>query len=195
MRGVMENQNKYNFVDKIKFASFMFLYGLVKYFPGNVPGDFLRAMVLKIFAKKVKTWRIGDATTFWFPWGISIGEKVAIGEYCFLDGFGGLEIGDWSIIAHGCSFISEDHGFDQLDVPIYFQKKSSAPTKIGRDVWIGCGVKVLKGVTIGNGAVIGAGAIVTRDIPPYSVALGVPAKVIKYRSAENKTKLSVADIN
>jgi len=54
-------------------------------------------------------------------------------------------------------------------------------TKIGNDVWIGVGVMVLPGITIGNGAVIGAGSIVTKDIPPYAVAVGNPAKVIKYR--------------
>lgn len=57
----------------------------------------------------------------------------------------------------------------------------SEPIEIGDDVWIGTGVKILKGVKIGEGAVIGAGSVVTRDIPPYSVAVGVPARVIKKR--------------
>jgi len=136
-----------------------------------------------LFNRKIKSWKIKDGATFWFPWNISIGRKVVIGEWCFFDGFGGIEIGDWTIIAHNCSFISEDHGFDALDTPIRFQKKVVAPIKIGRDVWIGCGVRILKGVTIGNGAVIGAGSVVTHDIPPFSIAVGVPAKVIKVRNS------------
>ena len=58
------------------------------------------------------------------------------------------------------------------------------PIHIGHDVWIGARVIILDGITIGNGAIIAAGAVVTKDIPPYSIAAGVPAKVIKYR--ENK---------
>ena len=55
---------------------------------------------------------------------------------------------------------------------------------IGNDVWIAAGVNILHKVKIGNGAVIGAGAVVTKDIPPYAIAAGVPAKVIKYRFDE-----------
>lgn len=60
---------------------------------------------------------------------------------------------------------------------------------IKNDVWIGCNAVILKGVTIGNGAVIGAGAIVTKDIPDFAIAVGVPAKVIKYRFTEEERKL------
>ena len=59
-------------------------------------------------------------------------------------------------------------------------------THIGHDVFIGANVTVLDGVTIGDGAVIGAGAVVTKDIPPYAVAVGVPAKVVKYRFSQEK---------
>lgn len=174
------NQNRYTISIKIRYAIFMFLFGLVKYLP-NPPGDFLRSIVLKIFAREVKTSSIKDGTTFWFPWGISIGSHVSINEYCFFDGYGGITIGDWTRIAHNCSFISEDHGFDQIDVPIYYQKKKPGRIVIGKDVWIGCGVRILKGVSIGDGSVIGAGSVVTTDIPPYAVAVGVPAKVVKFR--------------
>lgn len=59
--------------------------------------------------------------------------------------------------------------------------EESKETIIGNDVFIGANVTILDGVTIGDGAVIGAGAVVTKDIPPYAVAVGVPAKVVKYR--------------
>lgn len=62
---------------------------------------------------------------------------------------------------------------------------SKGPIKIGHDVWIGQDAIVLSGVEIGTGAVVGAGAVVTKDIPPYAVAVGVPAKVIKFRFPEN----------
>lgn len=59
---------------------------------------------------------------------------------------------------------------------------------IGNDVWIGCNCLILEGVMIGDGAIIGAGAVVTKDVPPYSVVVGVPAKVIKYRFSEKQIR-------
>ncbi len=64
----------------------------------------------------------------------------------------------------------------------------SRATTIGNDVWIGSRVMIMKGVTIGDGAIIGAGAIVTKDIPPYAIAVGVPAKVVRYRFSEEIIK-------
>ncbi len=180
----MEDENKHPLSLKMKYVFFTFFYGIVKYFPGDIPGNWLRAQVLKLFARKVGSWRIGDGTSFYFPWGISIGKNVAIGEHCFIDGYGGLEIGDWTIIAHNCSIIPENHGFERLDIPIHCQKLNTGPIKIGNNVWIGCGVRVLKGVEIGDGAVIGAGSVVTKNIPSNAVAVGVPAKVIRYRTAQ-----------
>lgn len=182
----MNNQNEYSLILKVKFVLFMFFYGLVKYIPGPIPGDWMRALVLKLWTRKTETWQIKDGATFWFPWNISIGKKVAIGEFCFLDGYGGLEIGDGSLVAHHCSLISEDHGIERAGIPMYLQRKEVAPIKIGKDVWLACGVKVLKGVTIGDGAIIGAGSVVTKDIPSFAIAAGVPAKVIKHRPTKGR---------
>ena len=176
------NYNKYTLTQKIAFILFMFVYGLVKYLPGILPGDLFRWLVLKIFLNKLKSWRISDGVTIWYPSGISIGKKVIIGEYCFLDGYGGIDIGDWTIIAHNCSILSESHGFDIPNHPIYYQMKKKSKVKIGKDVWLGCGVRVLQGVQIGNGAIIGAGSVVNCDIPSYSIAVGVPAKIVGYRN-------------
>ena len=77
-------------------------------------------------------------------------------------------------------------GFSYTDKNIFIEKKYIDNEKkisivIGNDVWIGADVKILEGVTIGDGAIIGAGAVVTKDIEPYSIVVGIPAKVIKYR--------------
>lgn len=163
-------------------ATFFTVYGLVKYLPPPV-GDGARALVLLPFLRGLRSWKIKDGVTFWFPEGVRIGRNVTINEWVFIDGAGGVDIGDDCRIAHGCSFISEDHVFDDPDRPIREQGRKVAPIVVEDDVWFGCGVRVMRGVRIGKGSVIGAGSVVTRDIPPYSVAVGVPAKVVKSRRA------------
>lgn len=64
--------------------------------------------------------------------------------------------------------------------------ENDADVRIEKGAWIGCNVTILKGVTIGTGAVVGAGSLVTNSIPPYAVAVGTPAKVIKYRFTEGE---------
>jgi len=138
--------------------------------------------VLKLFLKRIDGWVwFRDNVTIWFPEGISIGGGSTVGENCFLDGYGGLTIGRFVQMAHGTSVIAEDHGFATRTVPIGLQPKTPGPIVIGDDVWIGCGVRILKGVTIGQGAIVGAGAVVTKDVAPYSIVGGVPARRIGMR--------------
>ena len=68
---------------------------------------------------------------------------------------------------------------------IKYQLSTIKSISIGQDCWIGSGAKILAGVTIGNGAVIGANSVVTKDIPPFAIAVGSPARVIKYRTNRN----------
>ena len=74
---------------------------------------------------------------------------------------------------------------------LYFEKKEES-TIIGNDVWIGAKAIIRSGVTIGDGAVIGAGAVVTKDVPPYAIVAGVPAKIIRYRFDEELRKALLA---
>lgn len=164
-----------------KYAIYFSLYGLVKYIPSPV-GDYLHYLVLKGFLKKLgKGTIIKEGVTIYFPENVEIGENVSINEFCFIDGYGGVKIGNNVRIAHGVSIISEDHGYSDPNRPIYLQDKIPSPVKIGDDVWVGCKATILKGVKIGSGSVIGANSLVTDDIPEYSVAVGSPARVIKKR--------------
>ena len=82
-----------------------------------------------------------------------------------------------------CIIYTQNHRFDDLEKPMIeqgFQKEK--PVVIGDDVWIGVRVTILPGVRIGSHTVIAAGAVVTKDIPDYAIAGGVPAKVLKYRN-------------
>ena len=82
----------------------------------------------------------------------------------------------------GFSFVTEQK-FNEI---IYFDKKNSVSVKIGNDVWLGQDVKIISGVEIGDGAVIASGAVVTRNVLPYSIVGGVPAKHIKFRFSERQ---------
>src|SRR5690554_678117 len=176
---------RYPLTAYLRAGIFFTLYGLVKYLPPPI-GDALRYLVLKLFVARILSWKIKDGVTLWFPEGVRIGRNVTINEGVFLDGFGGLTIGDHCRIAHGCSFISENHVFDDPDAPIWTQGKQAAPIILEDDVWCGCGVKVMCGVIIGHGSVIAAGSVVTKNIPPNSIAMGVPARVVRKRGGDQE---------
>ena len=114
------------------------------------------------------------------PGSIILGNNICVGQFSWLDGSGGLEIGSDSRMASHCSIISANHGYKKK-VLLRSQEKIYEKVKIGKDVWLGSHVVVLPGVTIGDGCVVGAGAVVTKDLPDYSVAVGVPARVINKR--------------
>jgi acetyltransferase-like isoleucine patch superfamily enzyme len=118
-----------------------------------------------------------------YAWGghIVIAENVFIGPYTVIYGHGGVEIGKDSLIAMHCRILSSNHTVPDREHRIRSQADINLPTKIGEDVWLGAGVTVLGGVTIGDGCIVGAGAVVTKDLPPYSIAMGVPAKVVRMR--------------
>lgn len=115
---------------------------------------------------------------------LTIGKNVGIAANAFISMRGPVTIGDDTIFGPGVSIHAENHNFDDVETPIRMQGATRKGVNIGRDCWIGSGVKILDGVTIGDGCIIAAGAVVNKDIPEYSIAGGVPAKVIKSRKEE-----------
>jgi len=116
-----------------------------------------------------------------------IGDRTILGHHCTIASVESVIIGPDCLIAEMVSIRDHDHCFDQLDVPIREQGAIAAPVNIGSNVWLGAKVTVTRGVTIGNNSVVGANAVVTRDIPANSIAVGIPARVIRMResAAEN----------
>jgi len=91
-----------------------------------------------------------------------------------------VEIGEHCMLANGCFVTDANHRFDDPDTPVPWQGfTSKGPTRVGDNVWLGANVVVTSGVTIGDRCVIGANSVVTTDLPPFSIAAGVPAKVIR----------------
>jgi acetyltransferase-like isoleucine patch superfamily enzyme len=110
--------------------------------------------------------RIGTGTL------INIGVMVAALEL--------VEIGEYCMFANGCVVSDANHRYDDPRKPVPWQGfTSKGPTRIGDNVWCGANVVITSGVTVGERCVIGANSVVTSDIPPFSIAAGAPAKVIR----------------
>lgn len=123
--------------------------------------------------------------------GCKIGKYVYIGSHCVLNH---VTIGNYACIASTAAIGGMEHSYWYPSISPVLSNECifGKETKIGNDVWIGAHVCVKQGVTIGDGAVIGAGSVVTKDIPPYTIAYGIPAKVVKKRfDNEEKEKLVI----
>jgi acetyltransferase-like isoleucine patch superfamily enzyme len=112
--------------------------------------------------------------------------RISIGEGCFLN-LGVMvaatelvEIGSHCMFANGCFVTDANHRFDDPDRPVTWQGFSSrGPTRIGDNTWCGANVVITSGVTVGERCVIGANSVVTTDLPPFSIAAGAPARVLR----------------
>lgn len=109
---------------------------------------------------------------------VSLGDGSGIGDHAYISGE--LRIGNHVMMAPRCVFIAMNHKFSP-EYPFQEIGGESQKIEIGDNVWIGYGAMVLAGVKIGDGAIVAAGAVVTKDVEPYTVVGGVPAKLIKKR--------------
>jgi acetyltransferase-like isoleucine patch superfamily enzyme len=110
--------------------------------------------------------RIGAGTSLNMGVMVAAAELVEIGEYC--------------MFANGCFITDSNHRFDDPDKPVPWQGfTSKGPTRVGDNVWCGANVVIGSGVTVGERCVIGANSVVTHDLPPFSIAAGAPAEVIR----------------
>lgn len=124
---------------------------------------------------------------------IQIGRNCQINDNVHIGAIKFIKIGDNVLIASKVFISDHNHGYygqdDRHDSPLTIPKKRELSCKevfIGDNVWIGEFVTILPGVTIGNGCVIGANSVVNKSIPPYSIAVGNPAKIIKIYNFEEK---------
>ena len=91
-----------------------------------------------------------------------------------------VEIGSHCMFANGCFITDGNHRFDDPDKPVPWQGfTSKGPTRVGDNVWCGANVVITSGVTVGERSVLGANSVITTDIPPFSIAAGAPAKVLR----------------
>lgn len=115
-----------------------------------------------------------------FSYKVSLGDYSGIGVNAKI--YGRCTIGNHVMMGEDCTIITRNHSFSRTDIPMMQQGfLEEKLVSIGNDVWIGDRVIILPGVQVGDGCVIGAGSVVTHSIPPYSIAAGNPARIIRYR--------------
>lgn len=159
-------------------------YSLAKHLPPSYSGLKLGQKKLRAFCGKLMLKSCGKNVNI--EKGAFFSPKVSLGDYSGIGVdakiYGACTIGNYVMMGENCTIITRNHKFDRTDIPMMEQGfEEEKPVSVGNDVWLGDRVILLPGVHLGDGCVIGAGSVVTKDIPPYAVACGVPAKVLRYR--------------
>lgn len=156
-----------------------------KHLPGNyTPVGFLSKKIRYFVCKKMFfscgiNVDIGNNVTFFNSRKIEIGSNSGLGAYSAI---GSVKIGDFVMMGTNCLLISQNHLFNDTKIPICRQGfDEDKPIVIEDDVWIGSRVIILPGVKVHKGAIIGAGSVVTKDVMPYNIVAGNPARIIRNR--------------
>ena len=144
--------------------------------------NFIKANFIRIQGGKV-----GSRVTFYPGIKINPARSIVLGNHVdlawgvIITTKGGVEIGDRTMIGYNSQIISANHRIPPQGGPIFNAGHESKKVIIGRDVWIGAGAIILPGISIGEGAIVAAGSVVTKDVSPFTVVGGNPAKLIKER--------------
>jgi len=155
------------------------------YAPYSFGSKKIRAAICKpLFKKFGKNVSIAPRVEFYNLRESVIGDHSGIGAYSQI---GTVKIGNYVMMGTYCFILSRNHRFDDLTIPMCQQGfYEDEPVVIEDDVWIGSKVIILPGLKIGRGSIIGAGAVVTKDVEPYSIVAGNPARVIGRRDDNGK---------
>ena len=165
---------------KVKCVRFVWTYliwSLFKYIPGWV-GSALRIIALRMFGAKIgRCCLIEVGVRVWLPWRLELSEYVAIGRSVEIYNYDWVRVGAMSVVSQYSYLCTGSHDYGHPYFPLVWR-----PITLGDQVWVAAGAFVAPGVTIGSGAVVGARAVVTKDLEPWSVNTGNPAKFIKKRT-------------
>ncbi len=178
---------KYYFLIKTitKFLFFMpkclliFWWKLLDNFPGKVGAGLRYCIAKRLFLSCGINVYIGPDVEIKYWEKISFGSNVSIHRGCYIDAAGNLSIHDDVSIAHSSTILTSEHTWSESNLAIRDNPIKFSPVVINRDVWVGCGVRILSGVTVASRVIVAAGAIVNKSVPSGVIVGGVPAKTIK----------------
>ena len=136
-----------------------------------------RIALLRLFGAKIgRHCAVRNSAKIWQPWNLELGDWVAISDACDIYSVDKIKIGDRTTISSGVFLCCAGH-----DITSSIMELTYSPITIGHDAWVAARAIVMPGVKIGDGAVVAAGAVVTKDVEPWVVVGGNPAKFIKKR--------------
>jgi len=156
----------------------------------------LRAWYRRKFRSCGRNFRWDPLSSFFArPDRADIGDNVFLGEGFHISVLVDLKIGDGVVAGPRLIIMGGDHDIGQIGKRLHEVGEGiNLPVTIEKDVWIGARVTILKGVTIGEGSIIGAGSLVTKDIPPYTIAVGSPARPVKKRFSDEELARHLATL-
>lgn len=147
---------------------------LIFRFNNTMPGTAeYQELMLRIFPTMGENSRVGTPLTAVRPHMVKIGKNVVVMPGCLMMSAGGITIDDGAMIAANVQLISNNHDLYERQVI------TCKPVHIGKNAWVGAGATILPGVIVGDNAVVGAGSVVTKDVTPWTIVAGNPAKLIK----------------
>jgi maltose O-acetyltransferase len=168
---------------------YSFYYGFAQHLPASYRfqplgklGKLCRASACKrLFRYCGLHVNIEKGANFYTGWEIEVGDYSSLGVNCMIPY--DLKVGKDVMMGPDVIIVGDNHRSQRRDIPMRMQGISAyQPVHIEDDVWIGARVIILPGIRIGKGAILAAGAVVTKDVPPYSICGGNPARVIKFRT-------------
>lgn len=138
---------------------------------------FLRPAILKMFGASLPfRCLINSGVKIYFPWAMRIGKSVAISDRVIFYNLGGIKLGDRVVVSQDVYFCGGTHDYTRPNYPL-----QRLAIQVEDDVWIGAGAFICPGVRIGQGAVVGARSVVAKDVQPWKVVAGNPARIIRDR--------------
>lgn len=163
-------------------VSYEFIQGLIFSLPRYRPLNYLKKKFLELNGAKIGKRPIFYPGVFIFPGrNLVVGDDVDFAKGVIIGTPGGVRIGDRVLLGFGCQIMSGNHVIPPNKGKIFHSGFDRKPVSIEKDAWIGAYSVIVAGVTVGEGAVVAAGSVVTKDVAPFSIVGGVPAKLIRMR--------------
>lgn len=143
-----------------------------------------RRALLRLFGATVgRDAHVYPSARIYLPWNLTLGAQASIGEWALIYNLGEVVIGDGATVSHRAHLCAGSHDYSDPSLPLL-----RLPVTIGAQAWVCADAFVGPGCTVGEGAIAGAAAVVVRDVPPWQIVVGNPAKVIKQRVLRVRTK-------